>query len=272
MRLRKTAGAICVCALLGLVFTGCDNFFSSSWGNGRSYDPSKIDVNAKNVDNWILEAKGNPALASAVTDKIIQILENGGISGAEKGKLQEAGVGLAIGSSGIGSSIIKNADGVIDKLNGDHAEDAVKDILVSIYDDFTKGSGPKAAEDLTKVLDITNPGNGNAPKFADDDPYVKDGLADTDVMQAVTVLMLGACSKKGVSAETLESELSGNFDFDTFATNYDLGLRVDGGEVKIASGASPEAIALAAYLNLIRDGDKVKGSFADSIRTGLGVN
>lgn len=276
MKLRKTAGVICACALLGLlVFAGCDNFFSSSWGNGRSYDSSKITVNAKNVDSWILEAKGNPALAAAVTDKIIQVLETGGLSAAEKGKLQEAGVGLAIDSSGIGGSIIKNADGVIDKLNGDDAAEAVKDILVNIYTDFSNGSGPKAADDLAKVLGITNPGNNGTPQFPANDPYVKDGLADTDVMQAVTVLMLGACSKKNINAQVLENEITkDDFDFNDFVNTYGLGLKVEGRDVKIDTNAggepSNEAIALAAYLNLIGDG-KVKGSLADSIKMGLGL-
>ncbi|MDR1059201.1 MAG: hypothetical protein LBL43_06595 [Treponema sp.] len=225
------------------VFVSCDSFFSESWGSERSYDPDKIDLTTSNLDSWIENSIGNPKLAAALTEKIkVKVASMG--NGSERAKFQEAGVELAIEASGIGTSIVSNAAdilGNIDDLDGDQA---VKDILKDIQSDFSSG-GPQAAANLAEIVNVSvdpsSTGNGSVPKFNSDDSYAATAAA-SDVGEAVLVLslaVLGDDIAKGVE------DLGDGTDV--------AGLQLVNNKIKVTGNASSEAIALAAYLNLIVD-------------------
>jgi hypothetical protein len=128
--MRKTVYSVILFLFLGtLILSSCDDFYGSSWGSPREYDPSNIKLSLNNLNDWVENAIGNPELSRALRKRIKSDSPN--LTGADKAKYQEAGVKLAVEASGIGSSIISNAAGALDQL-GENNEDAVKDILASI--------------------------------------------------------------------------------------------------------------------------------------------
>ncbi|MDR1930412.1 MAG: hypothetical protein LBQ44_07255 [Treponema sp.] len=242
--------------LLALIFTSCDSFFSDSWGQMRDYDPSKIDLNAGNLDSWIESSIGNPKLAAALAEKIKATVKNSADS-KERAKFQEAGVTLAVEASGIGASILSNAGAALGDIE-DLQEEAVMDILKKIQDDFKSG-GPQAAASLAEIVSVpgTLTGNtqGGTPEFEGN--YAGTAKAG-DVGQAVLVLALAVFGETGdVEAEIDKLTESGN--------PAVAGLQIDSvsGRIKIADAdPAPEAVALAAYLNLIAEDNT--GRFADN--------
>jgi hypothetical protein len=245
-----------VLALLlpALVFTSCDSFFSSTWGSARSYDSSNINLTLGNLEDWRKAAIGNPALAAAVTKKIRVMVSTMG-DGPEKAVFQEAGVQEAIESSGIGVSLLGNAADVLGEIDDLEGEKAVTDLLTNIRDDFNSGGGPQAAADIAGIIsgNITGGGGGGTPTLTG-------AYADTakpgDVGQAVLVLALAVFGDADI-----EETIDGIGDGSAFVCD----LKVDGNEVKVDNGASLEAQALAAYLNLIA-GD-TSGKFGDNLIT-----
>ena len=227
--------------VIALGFTSCDDFFSNSFGKPRKYDVSKIDVNAGNVDKWIDIAIGNPELAAALAEKIIQELDK--TSGKEKAKLMDAGVKLSVESSGLGESLLSNsADILADLANAD--TDELEDILTKLFEnirnDFNSGGGQKAADNITAIAskDIEpNPlNNGDAPQFGQE---YRDTASPGDVAEAILVLVLG--------------EL-GDDDIEDWNKLPRLDLAYDpeaGGFVVKNGDPSPNQITVAAYLNLI---------------------
>jgi len=222
-----------------LTFTSCDDFFSSSWGTSREYDPSNINVNAGNVDQWIKTAVGNPALAEAITEKIIQELEN--VSGPDKVVLMQAGIKLAVESSGLGILILINAADLLGNFDKNDTE-ALTDILDKIQEGFNSGGGPNAANNLATIacsgIIIDNDG---VPVF---EPEFANSVSPGDVAEAIMVLVLGELS-------------SGSIEDWSELDSY--GLSKDGTDenpkITVDPDATPGQIALAAYLNLIADSD-----------------
>jgi hypothetical protein len=224
------------------VFVSCDSFFSTSWGSERSYDPDKIDLSTGNLDSWIEKSIGNPKLAAAITEKIKQKVASMG-NGSERARFQEAGVELAIEASGIGTSILSNAADVLGNIDDRDGDEAVTEILNNIQSDFSSG-GPQAAANLAEIVNISvdpnSKGNGSTPKFDPDDSYAKSAAA-SDVGEAVLVLSLA------VLGDNITNGV------DTLNENGSVGgLKHENDEIKVdGNNPSPEAIALAAYLNLI---------------------
>ncbi|MDR2783493.1 MAG: hypothetical protein LBB48_06585 [Treponema sp.] len=151
---KRTCSLFALLFVVAFAFVSCDGFFSTTWGSPRDYDPSKIDVNAGNVDQWIAEAAGNPKLAKAIADKIKAELANAthGTLTPDQLNLQNAGVKLAIEASGLGTALINSASSVISELSsGDGPNgETIRDLLEDIQSDF-KATGPAAADDLAAI-------------------------------------------------------------------------------------------------------------------------
>jgi hypothetical protein len=234
--MRKTAYPVILFLLLGtLILSSCDDFYGSSWGSPREYDPSNIKLSLNNLNDWVENAIGNPELSRALLKRIKSDSSNLP-DDADKAKYQEAGVKLAVEASGIGSSIISNAAGALDQL-GENNEDAVKDILASIQNDFKKNNGAEAAGYIAGIVDVST---GNIPKIENDD-YAR-LVTPVDAGQSVMVLALAAIGDINKHDTLAIGELG-------------IGLIVEGGNVKFSGTPAPthEVRALAAYLNLIAD-------------------
>jgi hypothetical protein len=243
--------------LPALILVSCDSFFSTSWGSERSYDPDNIKLSADNLDSWIRNSIGNPKLAAALAAKIKQEVQTKPES-AERLKFQEKGVELAVRASGIGTSIAINAADVLGDIDNIE-EGAVKDILTKIQGDFSSG-GPQAAADLASIVSVSLDPNtvdeDSAPKFTG--LYAQNAKGG-DVGQAVLVLSLAVLGDGEAISDAVDKLAKGNEEI--------AGLTLDNDNKRIviadSSGASPQAIALAAYLNLIA-GDTTTGRFDDN--------
>ena len=229
-----------------LTFTSCDNFFSNSWGKQRSYDSKNIDVNADNVDEWIEAAKGNPELADAVTEAIINELEKmGNTDNPEAAKLFEGGVNLAVESSGLGESILTEGAKLLGDID-DFDEDTFTDLLGKIQDDFNSGGGPGAAEKIGKLVDTVVEDKDGAPKF--NDTYTE--MAEPgDIVETILVLIMGELYDMGISIDDIDS-------WSSLEEIADGRLMLEVGpppEIQVGPEASLTDVALAAYLNLIAE-------------------
>jgi len=233
-------------ALICILFlSSCDDFFSKSLGSFRNYDPAKINITAANADDWIRASIGNPALAKAVYEAVQREMKSNPSS-----ILREAGLRLAIISSGLGELILTDGASIfkdIDFDNIDDPEEFVKDILDAIINGFESYGGTEAADAITDLLDeiIIMDETDTYPKF--------DGSAESftagDVAEAILILVLGEISKLG------------GFDFDEWDGSIDdlgVGLGFKDGHVIVEDSHSDNAITLAAYLNLIIDDETYK--------------
>jgi hypothetical protein len=254
-----------------LIFSACDQFFSTSWGTARKYDPSKIKLNAKNVDDWVNTAIGNPELAAALTEKIKDELSGvpQGNPSPDQEKLQEAGVTLAIEASGIGESILSNASGLISKLteeNNDDLKNTVTELLNDIQSDFRGHNGSTAAENLAAIvggsLASGSYGNGTTPEFTG---LYANKAKPSDVGQAVMVLALSIIEDKGLSVSSVDLE---NLD------QSSLGITINNGKAEIVGTPDQKTIVLAAYLNLIaedKNGKFGKNDITSAIKEAFGM-
>ena len=229
----------CILAILVLTFLSCDDFFSSSLGKPQKYDLSSIEVNAGNVDRWIETARGNPELTAALLEKITRELESA--EGEEKARLMEAGIKIAVQSSGLGTTIIKQGSSVLEEDFNDVTQDTLMDLLNRVIDDFISNGGPEAAENISQIagMDIAEQHEGSAPQFGDD---YKNTAEPDDVAEAILVLALG--------------ELGPNPSVEDWNNTEELGLDITDGYVTITDpDPSPNQVVLAAYLNMLAEGD-----------------
>ena len=247
---------IAVLALLAaaLTFFSCDEYFSTSFGTFRSsYDPNKIDVNSGNIDEWIRASAGNPKLQQALSEAINRKLNDPSISPSEKAALLNGGIRIAVGSSGLGNSVLARASELIGK--GDEINpNTLTDLLGKVQNDFNTGGGPSAADNIAQMVysSIT----GNPPVF---DPSYADNVQPADVAEAVLVLALGLMENTGLTADG-----SNNWqDVQNLAEG--LSLSTDGNHITYG-GTNKSALALAAYLNLIADQkDRFGNTMTDSL-------
>ena len=244
--------------LLTVIFllSGCDSFYSTSWGTPRKYDPKNIKITVDNIDEWIDAAVGNPDLAEAVTEAVKEKVKNMEDKDPDKAKLQEAGVTLAVEASGLGTILLSNMDTLADLLGesdeeDDSTADAVKDFLETIQNDYNDAGGSKAASNLAEIVEPKGGygGNGDAPKLSE-------GYADiakpSDVSQAIVILLLEVLNQEDIDAADIFED-----DFDI--ESLDIGLTIDeitGLVVIDGDDTSIEAKALAAYLNLLIEDDE----------------
>jgi len=249
---RKIICLFSVYILLGaFVFTICDAFYSTSWGNPRSYDPANIDLNADNMDYWLSIAVGNPELAKALAEKLKDLVQ-GMPDTAEKAKLQNAGIQLAIEASGLGTTFLGNIDKVSDLL-GDGSVAEREDILLDLIGSFINDVDRSATSDLAEIVQPANPpGFGNPPHFS---AAFKDETSASDVGKAVVLLLVTMVGDMS-NSEHMENALKGEF-----------GFRVEPGKAVFYVDPISDhddyikAQTLGAYLNLITE-DPPNGKFS----------
>jgi hypothetical protein len=216
-----------VSALIAFTLAACDDFFSTSWGEARKYDLSKIKLTSGNLQEWKNKAVGNPELAGKLVEKIIRELD--GKSGAEKAAFQDAGVDLAVEQSGIGTTILDIAGKDMDKLVSGGDEDAIKGLLGTVQGKFG-AKGYAAAENIAAIA----VGSVSGSSFAADDLYAAQ-VSAADVGMAVAVLALSIMpdiNSKGFGKNSLD----------------DSGVSLSGDTF---SGSGSKAATFAAYMNLI---------------------
>jgi len=222
-----------------LALLSCDNFFGKSWGSHRSYDPAKINVTGANVDEWIRASFGNPVLAKAVSQAILKKLPKI-TNPVEKAKLLEAGLRLAVDSSGLGESILTAGTKSLKDLDFDDVdENTIKELLEDILKDFESKGGPKSADIIGAMVSGFIATSGDYPIF---DGY-PDNFQAGDVAEAILVLALAQMSD------------ADDFDINDWESISDLnpGLSTDGTHIFVDDLDDANLVALAAYLNLIID-------------------
>ena len=265
-------------AVLGaaLLLGGCDNFYSASWGTPRAYRADNIKINASNADAWVEASVGNRDLAGTLLEKIKQDLSatEQGKPTADQVKLQEAGIKIAIEYSGLGTSLIESAGDVMDKLSSGSPDDILS--TLDAIEKMVEEHGAKAAENIAEIvsgsLSKGSYADGEAPTFSpapagSDHGYYADTAAPGDVAQAVLIL--------GMTVFKDTSDSFANVDLSDPGMADRIHLRVDAdGKVTVKPGASPEAVTLAAYLNLIADdksGKFEKNPVTQVIREAFGI-
>ena len=258
--MKKTVCYALIALILVLSFTACDEFFSNSWGTTRDYDPEKIDLNAANVSQWVDQAIGNPDLADAILKKIKQEMKKQPKESKDWQKLQQAGIKLAVESSGLGEAIVSNALDALSKLDKETEldETLVKDILSGIQDDFNSSGGVNAAENLADIVIASLDGSfqdGDPPKFSE---AFAESADPSDVAEAILVLVLGILGDEGKSVT--DDDLNWN-DVEDLAKGLAFDNHTDPTHPHIVIDTSTndgnlpddKTLALAAYLNLIVD-------------------
>ena len=248
--------AVGVIIAVFLTFSSCDDFFRTSWGNPRTYDPSKIDISADDIDKWIAAAVGNPELAKALSQAIIRELKQTN-DPVKKSKLLEGGIKIAVEASGVGTSIISSAAGALSGLNSDNNSDENIDVLIDVFkniqDNFNSGNGPDAANAIAQMVfssigyDETE--GGKLPRF--DSAFV-DIAEPGDAAEAVMVLLLGLMNDQDLTVDSTVEDWKqvNNLAEELFITEDKNHV---GCYNVIYEGDDINALALAAYLNLISE-------------------
>jgi hypothetical protein len=265
-------------AVLGaaLLLGACDNFYSTSWGTPRSYKADNIKINASNADTWVEASVGNPELAAALLERIKQDLAKTeqGKPTADQVKLQEAGIKIAIEYSGLGTSVVEHAGDVMDMLSSGKSDEILSalDIIETLVEERGNDAAKNIAEIVSGSLSKETYAVGEVPAFTaapagSDHDYYADTAAPGDVAQAVLIL--------GMTVFKDHVDNFSNVNLNDPDLQANIHLRVnEGGKVTVSEGASPEAVALAAYLNLI--GDDTSGKFDNNpvtkvIREAFGI-
>ena len=234
-----------------LFFASCDNFFSSSWGTPREYDLSNMTVNASNVNEWLDLAVGNPELAEALTKKIIEEMKKVSPGSNAFLILQQAGVRLAVESSGLGEALVSNAAEALSSLDNSNAGmDEVKNILGKVQRDFNSNNGKASADNIAAITGQSLQSGtiyqgGEAPVF---NPGFANRVKPEDAVEVVVVLVLGALAETNTNINNLSSENWSEME------NLTSGLTLEGSQVVVDPdnpNPTPIGLALAAYLNLM---------------------
>ena len=254
--------ALLAVLIFALNFTSCDDFFSSGWGTPRDYRVSNINLTVNNLERWFDRSIGNPDLAMRINEAIIIRLRALDPNDPARMVFQRYGIRIAISSSNMGVIILSNAlDALtnladIDDLEDDAIKDLLLDILGSIQNDFVRAGGVAAAESIAAIADIGNFPQGEAPTFPDNS-FVENANP-SEVAKAILVLTLAMVEK---SDEVDDIADWGEFDLD----DLDIGLALSpDGKIIVDGDPTPEALVLAAYLNLVNNDPR----FGDSFLTG----
>ncbi|MDR1784932.1 MAG: hypothetical protein LBR23_00470 [Spirochaetaceae bacterium] len=240
--------------------TGCDDFFSTTWGVKRGYDSSKIELTLDNLQDLVDAAEGNPELAEALAKAIIKKI--GQTSGTERAKYQEAGIDAAIEQAGLGTAIVNSAMSLLSDI--DNIADNAPKLFNNILSDLIENA-PAAASNIAAIAGATISAADSTPEFAANDPYAA-AASPSDVTQAVMILAM--------------SMVPAGFDFtgvDSInGVNSNLTVTEEGSpkKVGVTEGATKEEVALAAYLNLIAsdpDGKYENNSITSAIKSMFGL-
>ena len=223
-----------------LAFLSCDNFYNNSLGSSREYDWKQINLTTSNIEDWVRATVGNPPLARAVTDALLDKLLNENISPQEMAIYLKFAAKLAIEASNLGAAILINATELLGGIGSDNAGD-FSDMLDNLQDDFNAKGGRRAAELLANLLGKSIDDQSGTPRF---DPAYGDKVTASEVSEAMIVLLLGEMAS--------DDDLNIN-DPSNLATMGLILVAGDPREVRVIEDRdpSPNAVAIAAYLNLI---------------------
>ncbi|MCL2232793.1 MAG: hypothetical protein FWB99_06920 [Treponema sp.] len=256
--MRKSILAALAAALaFTLSFTACDDFFSSGWGSPREYSAGNINVTVNNLDRWLDRTVGNPPLARLVSENIsAQVADP---NHPHRQQFQQAGVRMAVESSGLGVALLNNALDIVSDMadaSDDELEGMLRDVLSGVQRDFRNSGGSVAAENITSIVygDIYL-ASGDVPTFNHGTFARYPNFATpSEVGQAILVLTLALVDEK-------EADF---YDWDDFDI-YDIGLNFYSGNVVVVGTTSPMLVVLAAYLNLIaHDANRFGDNFLTS--------
>jgi len=251
-------------SILAVSFTACDDFFSSGWGSPRDYRVSNINLTVNNLERWFERSIGNPPLATRINEAILLRLAELDAGHPDRLVFQRYGVRIAVSSSNMGVIILSNAIDIladladIDTLTDEQIEEKLLDILGSIQGDFRNANGAAAAESIADMIyrDITVSPTG-VPIFPEGS-FVAEA-SPSDVAMAILVLTLAVVDDSYYADDITEWR-----EFDLDALEIGLDLSPDG-QIIIVGDPTPEAVVLAAYLNLIQS--DVEGRFEDNFLT-----
>jgi hypothetical protein len=176
---KKRAFLPLVCAVAaGLVFSGCMDFFATSWGEDAQRDPSAMTIDASNVFKVLKNARGNPAMSLTILDKIAE--EIGSASPGDKQKLREAALVAAAQATDVAGHVVSNIDTITDAMNSGNGDPAA--LLNSIIGGVDKNATAKASADLVKIL----PPVDAYGKFTEDFH-----ATDAELTQTAFILIMG---------------------------------------------------------------------------------
>ena len=256
----KKAGFLTILAIILLIFSSCDDFFSTSWGTWRTWDPDQIKINPNNLQALVLRAAGDPRFADALTQAIIRELEgNPPPVPPYSDDLRAAGIKCAIKSSEIGVAVLfDNMDTLLKIIENDEYDEDSSNLFLQMLRELQKnfGKGEQAAAYIIVIL---------APEINEPPPEFKrkEYIDSSDAIQAVLLLTLAMLDGQEVTDDT--DDLSDMLGF----------TQVDG-KIHLTSQATSKeprpgmAKTLAAYINYFADPDN-DSSFSGFIRQAFGL-
>ncbi|MCL2373981.1 MAG: hypothetical protein FWC65_01905 [Treponema sp.] len=261
---KKTAllAVLAACILFGGL-AACDDFFSGGMGEPRHYRAENIDVTVGNVGKWLDRVVGNPALARQVTVAIQKKLSDPGLTSRDRAIFQSYGIKIAVESSNIGVALLSNALAPLadmadrlDDLTADEMEQLLKGVFRGVQSDFRRAGGVGAAQAIAGFakadVDYVRV-NGNTPMFAPGS-YFAEEASPSEIAQAILVLTLA-------KVETSDIDINEWDSFDLEILDIGLNLNPKGDRIVIDGDPEPEALVLAAYLNLVMEDDRFEDHF-----------
>jgi hypothetical protein len=250
-----------------LTLTVCDAFFTTGLGSPRDYRAENINLSISNLDSWLYRSIGNPPLARQVTVVILSKLDCPDLGSADRALFQRAGIRMSIEASNLGVALLSNALGLLANAADGAGEDEqlLKDILSKVQRDFNNNGGQAAAQNITRLVAsyfADEPfADGHTPKFPGDSYFAQSASA-SEVAQAILLLSLAKLENSDIE------DASQWDDFCLQSLNAGLNLCPEGRTVIVEGSPAPEAIVLAAYLNLIAEDERFEDNFLTSLIRG----
>ena len=249
-----------------LIFTSCDDFFSTSWGTMRTWHPDQIQITPNNLQDLLRIAAYDPRFADALTQAIIRELGNDPPE-PYRTELEKAGITAAIKTSEIGiSDLVDNISTILDIISSGEYDGNAENLFFTMLRNLQKnfGQGERAAAHILVILAPTI--ENNPPEFTK-----TDHIKNTEAIQAVLLLTLAILDGKEISENpnTLRNDLglgiSGN---KITAPRPSIRPPMPGWENEKDGNLS---YTLAAYINYFADpaNDSIYGEY---IRKAFGLN
>jgi hypothetical protein len=146
-KVKTLAAAFAVLFLMN----SCADFFSTTWGDFFKRDPKNVKVTASNVYDLLDTAKGDPELSKAILDKIYTTVKSGDKS-ADADTLRRAAIKAANQTAGISTVALENVKGLIDAVDSNDKEKALKEVANKILKDLGNNDIVGIAEKMTEIL------------------------------------------------------------------------------------------------------------------------
>ena len=254
--------------IIAFAFISCDNFFSDSMGSSRDYNSRNIHLTTGNIGEWAQATVGNPPLARAVMRSLQRRLATA--TPEEMAIFLSYASMIAMEASGTGATLLINATDLLGEFireaGPQELVDNITDIIERMQGDFEKSGGADASREFANTVASGISIQDGTPTFSD--AYI-DSIQPSDVNDALLVLLLGELT---FNDEFNVGNLS-NIDamgLKTTIETTDSGHLQPSVQIKEGENPSPNAIAIAAYLNIIYHDET--GKFDDNpITKALGL-